>query len=306
MSYFYNKTIFNNTVSLSKIFNNLVVYRVTSAGEQTGDPIEVSVVFGPVDPIYAQNKADLTKDNKKYYQPVVKIGLLLKEFYFAKDRAIGSYEDISLWNPTSAFSDMSGFYKEINPTPFDFEYELQIRSTKFEYAAQVVEQIAPYFIPDQNIRVKELAYLNLERDLKVEIEQFPFEFKSEIDFDERRYIAINIPITLKGFLYRPIGIEKIIKYIHSDYRILPGIYNGEATANGPQIFVEERPDGIYTSPTGEPNTWRILNSEVSYSTDQFMTSGFETGDIFPQPSQYNTSGINNNGIYYFTSAFSEN
>lgn len=219
-TFFYNSTIFNYSVALANSFSNLSFYKLNTSGAPVGDPNEFSITFGPIDSIYAQRKADLSETNEKYYQPVLKGGLVLDDFSFAKDRTMGSNENLNLWNPTSAITSLDEFYKEINPTPFDFHYTLQIKSTKFEYATQILEQIAPYFYPQQNIRVRELSYLNLERDIKIVIDEFPFDFSKVLEYDEKREINIDIPITLEGFLYRPLSTEKIVKYIQTEYRLL--------------------------------------------------------------------------------------
>ena len=78
----------------------------------------------------------------------------------------------------------------------------------------IVENIIPYFNPTRTLRIKEFSFLNLERDLKVNLDgAVAVEFSDDISDEEMRFINGTISFTVDSYLYRPTDTAKLIKII---------------------------------------------------------------------------------------------
>ena len=160
-------------------------------------------------------------------------------------------------------------WEDYQPTPYNIDFTLFIRTDSMDYFSQIMENILPYFNPKLFLRVKEFSFLNLERNLPVSLQSVVPEFVDELNNEAVRQVNAQLNLQVEAFLYRPIVDAKMIRYIKTNYRFLDqgaGVIEGFNTS-------------AYESSGGQP----IIISAT------------------PDTSAYDTSGVGNNGsefVYY--------
>lgn len=215
--YQYPKTLENIVIAVGVLFKDLKVH-IYSTSADTGRAVDVSVVFGGVDRAYQSRSID-SSASQHYYTMSPKIGISLKSISFDQQRMMG--QSTFQYNyPTSAvFSDVTSFIKYVNPTPRNFNFEIEVHTNTMSDMAQILENTLYKFNPDTNIAVKEFAFLNIERDLKITFEEVDISFQEEMNQENRQEIVATIPLTVYGFMYSPISTEKLIKTIYTNFFI---------------------------------------------------------------------------------------
>jgi hypothetical protein len=83
--------------------------------------------------------------------------------------------------------------------------------------SQILENILPAFNPALHLRVKEFSFLNIERNMKVQLGDVSYDYPQEMSEEDSRYINSTMTFTVDGYMYRPVSQDYIIKYIKTNY-----------------------------------------------------------------------------------------
>lgn len=279
-NYYYPRTIRTIVTSLADVFNDIVVYNydnpvsgVTSAAIRQTVPI----MFGPADKKYLSRREE--EESKRYYSVIPRIGLVLKSFEHDPERATGATEYREFYDENINLHDIQSFFKDVQPTPYNLNFDMQIKTNSMDHVCQIIEQILPYFNPALDLRIKEFSFLNIERNVKVFLNAANLDFAEELTENDRREINISIGLLAKCVFYKPYTTSSIIKFIHSRYYI-----NQVHSLSG---TVSASPNNVLT--------------------ESYRTSGYEGISVsaFPIPSQYETSAYNPiSTVFVFTSGTS--
>lgn len=236
LTYYYPETIKNVTVALMDLFNDIKVYKYTSAGT-SADEYDVPISFGPVEKEHLNRIEDheyiaSAKDingytqvepyGQRYWISTPRMALTMNGIAYNSNRAYGVNE----WREWFAETLVDGVnvdqvLMDYQPAPWDINFTLYIMTDSMDYFSQIMENILPYFNPALYLRVKEFSFLNIERDLKVTMPGVVPEFISpEISDDERRYVNATLDLTVETWMYRKFEYSKIIKVINSKYLVI--------------------------------------------------------------------------------------
>jgi len=275
-TFYYPRTTYNISVAFSDLFNDIVIRKYNKA-RTVVENVKVPLAFGNRDKFWDIRKEQ--EEKIKYNLQLPRMSFSLVSLSYDSERALSPTTQRKFWDENVSLSDLSNFFTDIIPSPYNFEYNLEIRAEKMEDYTQIIEQILPYFNPSQFLRVKEFSFLNLERDLKVIMNpSINLDLLNEQDEQSRREIKSVLSFTVYGYLYKPYESTNIpIKIIQSRY------------------WVDE------ISATN-------ITSASAYEVNQFRTSGFfvnSAGDLsgVPGEGQYDFSAFSDdNDMYYFTSA----
>jgi len=273
--YFHPRTLETVTQSLMEMFNEIVVKRYAT-DRSVVKTLTVPIEFGLPDKVF-QNRAR-EESGETYYVNLPKIAFTLNGLSPAPDRATSVNEIRSFYSNLLGLNDLDDVTKDGQPTPFDFQYTLTIRTESFEDFSQIIEQILPYFNDSLYLRVKEFSFLNIERDLRVKITGVQPQLVDELDINNRKYINCVIGLSVDGYFYFPYSDAKIIKIINSRY------------------FVDE---------FGDFGTSAVQASE--YSTSGFLATSAGTLDLsaIPDSTSYEWSAYDpTDTLFTFTSATS--
>jgi hypothetical protein len=221
--YYYPEVIRRLTISLMDMFNHIKVRRFEKDRISIKKEFEPPIRFGPADATWMQHKNHEECDS--YYLTFPRFSLEWTGMDYASDRVYGADELRRFYDKTLGLTNLDEFWQDVNPTPYDFQFTLHVRTNSLTDFYQIIEQIYPYFNPDLYLRIKEFSFLNIERDIQVTIGSLAPDFLTEIEEDSKRYINADIPITCRAYLMRPISNAKIIKEIKTRFLIDNGVDN---------------------------------------------------------------------------------
>jgi len=268
IKYYYPRTIRAITVALLDMFNDIRVVKYDKFNNPISEK-EVPITFGPVEKYHLDRKedhyfdSDNVEHNKRYYLQIPRIAMIPNGVVYDPERATGVNE-WRYWMKESlelTESQIDSIVSDYQPTPYNFNFTIYIKNDSMDYMSQILENILPYFNPTLMLRVKEFSFLNIERDLPVVLDGVGYDFIEDESVADTRFVNATLNLTVKGYMYRPFLMSKVIKVINSKY----------------------------------------INQLTGSMREGFSTSGFETSagvpivtSAIPSPNDYFTSGYYNN------------
>ncbi len=216
IQFYYPETIRGIVIALTDLFNDLKVERRDSSGTLI-KTIRVPITFAP------QEKTQFLKLQKqsgqRVHMKVPRLALSLTGITYDESRASGVNELRHFFDANLAVETQDSMFEDNNPTPFNFNFSLFVRTDSLQDFSQIIENILPYFNPTLNLRVKEFSFLNIERDLPTTLAGVSPDFLFDQPEDNMRFVNAELEILVKGWMYRPIAEAKIIKTINSKFFI---------------------------------------------------------------------------------------
>ena len=269
IKYYYPRTTKAITTAILDMFNDIRVIKY----DKYDNPISeknVPITFGPVEK-YHQDRienhyfdADNKEHNNRYYLQIPRIALVPNGITYDADRATGVNE-WRYWLQQSlnlTESDLDEIISDYQPTPYNFNYTIYIKNDSMDYMSQILENILPYFNPTLMLRVKEFSFLNIERDIPVQLDGVGYDFIDDESAPDSRFVNATLNIVVKGYMYRPFITSKVIKIINSAYIDQPNTFIESFSTSG-----IETNDGIPVSGSHIPNS------------DEFFVSGHFDNNI---------------------------
>jgi len=262
--YHYAQTLKNLTVSLLRMFCNIQVNRYAKDGVTVVKNIVVPIQFSPIEKHHAARLESYSAEpedeaNKRFYLMVPRLALNFTGIQYDPDRAVGVNE-YRYWQDTSQDGQViNSMFVDYTPTPYNYQFQLSIRSDHISDFAQIIEQILVYFNPKLYLRVKEFSFLNIERELPVILNDVAPDWTDELDTNGQRMINGTINFTIEGWLYRPITAAKMVKIIKTRF------YTGSDTM-GEEIIMSAFPaTSAGLPPSGTPTEFNssAYNAELN-------------------------------------------
>lgn len=262
--FYYPRTTKGVTIALMNVFNDMIVQKYDKNGNHVKD-ISVPIQFGPIEKAQHDRleghyfDTDNNEHGSRFYLTIPRMSITLDNIVYNPDRAYGINE-YRYWKGHRLDQDEEEIiFKDYQPTPWDLNYSLYIKSDSLDYFSQIIENILPYFNPSVFLRVREFSFLNIERDLKTTLNSISPEFIQDMNNEDTKYCNATLSFTVEAFMYRPWSHANIIEVINSKYFVgdssTPKTYNStsgvELNSDGnpyPTSAVPEY-DEIYTSGT---------------------------------------------------------
>ena len=254
LTWYYPHTIRNIVTALSDMFNDLKVQRLDDYGVVSKE-ISVPITFGPVNKFQYYRKERET--GKDYYMQLPRISIVPMGFNYSAERACGINETRQFYDNALGLDNITEFVTDIQPTPYDIDFDMMIRTESMDDFSQILENILPYFNPALYLRVKEFSFLDVERTLQVLLTGVSPEFITDQEESEKREVNAILSFTIAAWMYRPVKNAKVIKEIRSRY------------------FVD---------------TNGSSSSATNILTEQYNTSAFADTSAFSSSADYDTSG----------------
>jgi len=261
--FFYPKTIRNITISVLDLFNGIQIQR-RDKNDNLIRTVNVPITFAPQEKYQLLNtRLAAGYPENKYWLMLPRIGVSFDTISYDPTRVL-SPNETRLW-PNITLPNNMEFWESYQPTPYNFEFTLFVRTESLSDFSQILENILPYFNPCLTLRVKEFSFLNIERDLQVKMGNINTNFLDNEDEENRRFVDADLHLTVMGFMYRPIDSQKVIRSIQSQY-----------------IITQDNADDVFVS--------------------RYSTSGVEDISGAPEAHTYSFSGtLPDDEGYYFTS-----
>lgn len=220
-TYYYPETIRNVTVAVLDMFDDFYIKRYDRTPAKNGTVVKtvrVPIMFGPQE----KRHMDELRGTKDGWQapPVPRLSLVLNGIEYDPSRASGINEIRHFYDTNLEIKDLDGFFADVNPAPYNFNFTLSVMTDSLSDFSQIVENILPYFNPNRYLRVKEFSFLNIERDLPLALGGITPNFTDSLDVGQERRVDGDMSLTVQGWMYRPISSEKIIKSIKTSFLIV--------------------------------------------------------------------------------------
>lgn len=209
---FYFATQRKLIVSFGALFDNIYISRFSIPGGQGTvlKSIKVPVSYGPAQKwikMAAEGRRDPTKTKLKNILPRISYEMLSPIYDpTRKLPTMGNYVSI---NPDNTMKLLS----QLNPVPYDFDFNLFIVTKNLDDGFQIQEQILPNFTPSFNLRLKEIPELQLIHDIPVIFKGMTHEDSYEGQFTEDRVITWTLAFKVKAYLFPVITDQNIIKMV---------------------------------------------------------------------------------------------
>jgi hypothetical protein len=215
-TYYYPRTTRKVLIAFLDMWNSIQVYNYSSAtSSEVVNIIDVPIKFGPADKAYLFNVQQ--ESGKKFYQKVPSMAVSIGNFSYNASRATSVNELREFYDANLDISNLDNFWQDVMPSPYDLTFNLDVYTESIDHLFQIFEQILPFFNPTNYLRIKEFDFLNLERDLRVEMNSVDIEYPQTMSEEEYRYYIGKISFTVYTYMYRPLDYSGIIKFINSKY-----------------------------------------------------------------------------------------
>lgn len=133
--------------------------------------------------------------------------------------------------------------RDIQPTPYTFNFELQFQADNISDIFQIKENIEPYFNEYRTIVIKEWDFApEIPRPVVVVINNNTTELNEEIsDSDAQQQVyKVTYPITCYGVYHRPYETPEMIKYAEMNFHIDEDIIHREQLLVYPSEIIQQK------------------------------------------------------------------
>lgn len=133
--------------------------------------------------------------------------------------------------------------RDIQPTPYTFNFELQFQADNISDIFQIKENIEPYFNEYRTIVIKEWDFApEIPRPVVVVINSNTTELNEEIsDSDAQQQVyKVTYPITCYGVYHRPYETPEMIKYADMNFHIDEDIIHREQLLVYPSEIIQQK------------------------------------------------------------------
>lgn len=207
-NYFYNQSIKRYITLFGSIFNKITIERVTDVNTQK---MIVPISYGPYQKFLARLTQDPNLDRKQAIS-LPRMSFELLSMNYEPSRKLSALHKIP--NITQTSSETTGF--SYTPAPYTMQFNLYIMTKYVEDAAQIAEQILPFFKPDWTPSVKLIDTMD-PFDVPITLEGINIEDIYEGQFTERRSIVWILSFSMKGYLFGPSKSTSVIKFVDIRY-----------------------------------------------------------------------------------------
>lgn len=234
--FYYVRTIEKILIGLIDMFNNMYVNKYDDMNRTT---YSRSVKI----PIITHNNANFTNfwSSTQYKQQTVPYPIGAIRFLS------NSPDSSNRPQPTYAreiFSRSADrWIRDIQPTPYTFNFELQFQADNISDIFQIKENIEPYFNEYRTIVIKEWDFApEIPRPVVVVINSNTTEMNEEItDADAQQQVyKVTYPIACYGVYHRPYETPEMIKYAEMNFHIDEDIIHREQLLVYPSEIIQQK------------------------------------------------------------------
>jgi hypothetical protein len=230
------------------LFNDLVILR--NEGDGTTIPIRVPITYGPKDKMLARVFEDPNLDRKTAVYPIPALSFEMTGLRYDPERKLQTTGYVAR---KTTDADMGRKY--FNPSPWNFEFEVNLYVKNVEDGAKVIEQILPYFTPDWTVNVNLIPDLGVRLPIPVVLRDVSYRDDYEGEVVDRRKIVWTLSLTVKGWLYSAPRDMPLIKFANVSTWVATSSFPPYVEANATPVWsIDVRP-GLTANgtPTSDPD-----------------------------------------------------
>jgi len=264
----FNQTFFHDTIRkyvilFGTVFNDIYVQK-TSNGEIIRN-YKVPISYGPKEKFLVRIQQDPNL-NKPFAIQLPRMAFEMTRMSYAAERKLPTLNKISVVDPT----DPNKLLYQYVPTPYDFNFTLNIMVKRADDGTRILEQILPYFTPDWTPTLNLDSSMKHKYDIPIILNNVSMVDTYEGNFIERRALTWTLDFTLKGYVFGPtLSSSQIKRSIINIYNVGTDEAMSSAVANTP-IY-----DTITTIPVVTGKTLNEIEADDDYTFSQTITQLYE-------------------------------
>ena len=221
------------------MFTNIKVRRYAPDFITIAKLIDVPVKFGGQSKEHYEREENYTNEGgRQSYQTMPAIAVKFTSPSYASSRVKASKEPRVLYQNGIATNHqtelMNAIVRDIEPVPYDYNFSVEIKTNRSEDMLQILEQILPYQSPNRFLRIKEIPFFNVERDINVVLESVQTTWSDEMTSEANRIHTATLEFRLEGYMYRPVTSAHVMANIYLY------IYSYDGNVDSSQLDRRER------------------------------------------------------------------
>lgn len=249
-NFFYNKIIWNYTAAFADLFKDMEVWIYDENGKAISKK-QVPVYLTPKEKVVSmlqrQGRSDTFPGGSAIDNYMPSITIVWTGVQLDAQRMRGQKEKRKLYVKYED-GESPVQHLDLQTVPYILNYEVSIWANYMDDAAQLLENILPFFHPEAFISIYEKS-LGTERKCKVQLDSITPQFVYELDGSQRRVIQFNLGFSVEVNMYKPeLPVGKPIQEIQTKF--------GIATNN------EKASGEVVTSSLSGANTYYNFDDEI--------------------------------------------
>lgn len=244
-SHFYHKLTRKYVDLFGDMFNNIQIVRYHNDGTE-GSRERVPIAYARKERFFTRTEEDPTLQ-KAISVKIPRMGFEILNFTPDTSRRLNPLRKMR------AAKSGGGVAYDYNPVPWDIEFGLYLLVKEQDVASQVMEQILPFFNPDQTITGAMLPAIDIKQDIPVILNGVSNTDTYEGDSQDQRIVQWEFTFTMKAYFYGPVRAGDIIRHtdinIYSDPELTDktvNVHTDLVSTGSPTIPVDElTPDDPY-------------------------------------------------------------
>lgn len=210
-NYFYHGSVRRYVALFGSLFTDLHIKRVATDGSGKEEVIKVPIRYGNGN-MYLKVPQDGSRETKTVGRVLPAMAFQLDNIYKDVNRKTNPMNRIQ--HPTFV-NDPTGPETrqfQLNRVPYNFIFDLEVRTKNSDDMLQIVEQIIPAFDGNLSVTIEDTTGLPLEQDIIIVLN----EVSMEDNFDEEmqsRLVEWKLTFEVKGHLYKRTQSGLIIKEV---------------------------------------------------------------------------------------------
>lgn len=282
---FYYKLLRKYVTIFGSMFNDITLIRYNKSDDSEYQRIRVPIIYAPKEKYVTrwESDPDLLRDTQTV---LPRLSFEITGITYDATRKQNSLLRVAKGDTASR---VNSAYMGV---PYDINFQLNLYARNIDDAAQIAEQILPYFNPDYTVTINPIPELSFLKDIPIIQNSVVQNVQYEVNYDTVRYVYWTFNYTLKGYFFGPYSKPKIIRKaianIFNDpsltlgytvkintgtgngtFKINDTIYQGDnyqtATAFG--TVIEWRPDNDKLIISGVQGNFRVNNTIHATSTN---------------------------------------
>jgi hypothetical protein len=260
------------SAAFGTIFNELAIPRYDDAGNVT-QLLRVPISYGPKEKVLARLIGDPGIDRPDAIS-LPRMSFEMTSFQYDGDRRLNSVQSNSRVDPNT-----KDYKHQYLPVPYDWHFTLWVYAKDIEDCNKIMEQILVFFQPEFPIKIDLIPEMGVSINVPVILNSTTSEDSYSGDFKERRAIIWTLDFTMKGYLYGPIMVDKIIKFANVNF-YAPTVADLQ-TAVGNSVVIDRVTSQPGLTANGQPTTH--IAETIPYrdivATDDFGYIDIISGDL---------------------------
>ena len=253
-NFFNNNSIRKSVTVFGNMFNDIKIVRY-DANKKVIQTIPVPITYARKSKMVSLHERDHITTKVQSQLPV--ISFMMTSITYGSDRKTSSI------NKNKVKIDPQIMNVQFAEIPYNLDFELYIMAKSYDDAAQIVEQIIPYFQPSFTPTVKMVPELDLSYDLKTTLTGLAIQDDFEGSTEEQGFVLWTLNFTMNSYFFGPTQKQGVIKRAIVDLVSVPG--SGEVTGEDVEKF--GRSSRITTTPgltaDGQPTT--LKENSIPYT-----------------------------------------